>query len=210
MQDRFQTLAERFVGTHVPVVIVDQEHGSEIPHRALILHNMTVRQLRAEAVEKFAQEGALKSEYMLSVDGTALDLNATLGTLAPNTRIVLCKVERQQTVEDMDIFLVPEGSDGFIQVTRLPAVLGRSKAAENSEIEVNLGDLPDGATVSRRHAELSKGPAGYLLRSLTDKPLFVNGAPVGELPHLLADGDKLRLGRITLKLRLQPKEAEAS
>lgn len=206
MQDRFNTLAERFRETHIPLVIVDRELGNDITHRALLMKTMTVRDLRAEVVEKFAQEDALKSDYALVVNDQPLELGAPLGRLKPNTRVVMMKVERQQAVEDMDIFLMFE-DDSYIQVEKLPAIIGRSKNAENNEVEVNLGDQPDGLTVSRRHAELTKEPQGYMIRNLTDKPLYVNDtALTSMLPEKISDGDIFRLGRVTLKLRLRPKE----
>lgn len=206
MQDRFNTLAERFGETHVPLVVVDREMGSDITHRALIMKSMTVRELRAEVVEKFAQEGALKSEYALMVDNQALELNSAIGKLRPNTRVIMAKVERQQAVEDMDIFLIFD-DDSYLQIDKLPAVIGRSKNTENSEVEVNLVDQPDGLTVSRRHAELTKTPTGYMIRNLTDKPLYVNDmALTSMLPQKVDDGDIFRLGKVTLKLRLRSKE----
>jgi pSer/pThr/pTyr-binding forkhead associated (FHA) protein len=56
--------------------------------------------------------------------------------------------------------------------------------------------------VAPKHALITRGAAGAAVQSLdSDRPVFVNGAPVGE--GLLADGDVLRIGPFELRVAIE-------
>lgn len=59
----------------------------------------------------------------------------------------------------------------------------------------------DDVSVSRRHAEISLGEAGYTLRDLgSQNGTFVNGDRIDE--RLLADGDRVLIGTVALRFHL--------
>lgn len=205
MQDRFMTLRQKLDATHIPLLVVDRQGDTESIHRVLVLRTMTVRELREAIMAKFAQEGAKKSDYAVFAGGKQLPLSQTVGTLPPEARITLERVEKQQALDDREIVLVFEDGS-LIVVDRIPAIIGRSKDTENTQVEVNLNDFPESLTVSRRHAEIIRNGANFAIRSLSDKPIYVNDAPINpSLPRDLEDGASVRLGKITFHVRIQPK-----
>ncbi len=88
-----------------------------------------------------------------------------------------------------------------------PAVIGRlsTDMDHNFTLAVNLQYLPDGKTVSRRHAQIVVRAGKYLIEPLAEhNPVYLNGT---EMPYMkgfeIKDGDKLMLGfnRITLTFK---------
>jgi phosphoserine phosphatase RsbU/P len=74
-------------------------------------------------------------------------------------------------------------------------VLGRGQYAD-----VRIDD----PTVSRRHAELRSGAAGYELCDLgSSNGTFCNGVAVGAEAMALSDGDQLRFGKVEAEFRIR-------
>jgi len=216
MHDRFSTLGQRLAHSHIALNILDrtlEENGAgnapPTVQRILIMTSLTIRDLRAQIVEKLAQEGAKRSDYALILegqpDGEPLSLDTPINTLRPGTTLIVERVDHQEAVEDTDIILLFD-DDSMIMVDKLPCVIGRSKQDEG--IEVNLQDFPESLTVSRRHAELAKKGGKVTIRALGDKPVYVNEQPGGMLPLILTDNDTVRLGKVSMRVRLRPKEAD--
>jgi pSer/pThr/pTyr-binding forkhead associated (FHA) protein len=83
------------------------------------------------------------------------------------------------------------GEDG--QRTTLPAngaTIGRSRGCDI---------VVDDAGVSRRHAEIRRGPDGWRLHDLgSTNGVSVDGVML-EVAHLLADGERIELGSTALR-----------
>ena len=78
---------------------------------------------------------------------------------------------------------------------------------------VRIGRTPendlqlDNPVLSRRHAELERGPGGWLVRDLeSTNGLHVNGRPVTERP--IRDGDLIAIGKFVLAIQLLPGDQE--
>ena len=89
--------------------------------------------------------------------------------------------------ETQDHLIVTKGprTGEKIQLTKLPIVIGRE---ESTDVPINL------QSISRKHARISKGDAGYLLEDLNSS----NGTFVNEIrldqPSPFKDGDLIALG----------------
>jgi diguanylate cyclase (GGDEF)-like protein len=72
----------------------------------------------------------------------------------------------------------------LLELQKLPAVVGRSP-----DVELTIDDL----AVSRRHAQVERGPDGFLVRDLgSTNGVFVNGVRVQA--QALRDGDRIQIG----------------
>ncbi len=195
MQDRFDTLSKRLKDSHIPVIIFDMEHESQ---RVLLKRDLRVRELREMLVSKFIEGATNISEYAVFYENRPLGLNETLEQLAPFARLQLGRVDRQQAPQDRLVLKVDPDIEFVIQ--RLPAVIGRSKQGQS--VDVNLNDLPDALTVSRRHATILQQNGNYYIQNITegsDKPLYINDQVItSQLMKELNNNDKIRLGKITL------------
>ena len=83
-------------------------------------------------------------------------------------------------------------------------VMGDGKRITVGDDPVRIGRAPEceaqlsDATVSRRHAEIVRDGDAWVLRDLgSSNGTQVNGQPVVE--HVLADGDEIKLGSVTLR-----------
>ena len=66
-----------------------------------------------------------------------------------------------------------------------------------------------GTDVSRHHAELTVGTAGYVLRDLSANGVFVNGSRAGDA-HPLRRGDVLRIGTEEFRFYAEPEPESAA
>jgi two-component system, cell cycle response regulator len=72
----------------------------------------------------------------------------------------------------------------MLELQKLPAVIGRSP-----DVELRIDDL----AVSRKHAQIERGPDGFLVRDLrSTNGVFVNGLRVET--RTLRDGDRIQIG----------------
>lgn len=72
----------------------------------------------------------------------------------------------------------------LLELQKLPAVVGRAP-----DVELTIDDL----AVSRRHAQVERGPDGFLVRDLgSTNGVFVNGLRVES--QTLRDGDRIQIG----------------
>lgn len=201
MQDRYHILRGKLGASHLPLTIEAQGE----PHRVLLSKDLTIRELREEVVNKFVQESGKKSDFMLFVDGQSLPLSKKVSSLNADALIRLERVDKTQKVAEQ-IHLAFDDRTRF-PIAKLPAIIGRSKQGDKA-LAVNLNDLPDGLTVSRRHAELSRQGETFIIRNIADnpqdKPIFVNDAAVAaaDVPKEVEDGTQIRLGKITLTLHI--------
>jgi pSer/pThr/pTyr-binding forkhead associated (FHA) protein len=84
--------------------------------------------------------------------------------------------------------------------------LGRHSEDRRYRPDIDLGDVPGGSTVSRRHGELLHRGGAWLLRVQADvtNPTYLNGTQLecGQEVEL-SDGDRLRLGRALATFHMQ-------
>ncbi|MEW6667838.1 MAG: adenylate/guanylate cyclase domain-containing protein [Thermodesulfobacteriota bacterium] len=84
--------------------------------------------------------------------------------------------------------LFSDGTESSLALEKENYLLGRSK-----DNDIVLADH----TVSRKHAQISRGPGGFLLKDLgSHNGTFVNGTRVGE--HLLHHKDSVKIGSSVL------------
>lgn len=200
MQNRFDTLRDALQRTHKPLTIVYRDEE----YRVLVTAEMTVRQLREACFSKFAQSTGFKSDYVLVYADQPLTLGDTLDHLPAGASIQFQRAERQQTVEDTELYVV--FSDGSFQpLNKLPAVIGRSQA--EGGVDINLQDFPEGMKVSRRHAEIFRQGSVYYIRNLTqNNTLLVDAAAVTQsTPRALKHGSVVRASTVEFELRIVPK-----
>lgn len=200
-QDRFNVLRQKMAVTHIPLTVEAQGE----PHRVLFQKDMTVREMREEVVNKFVQESGKKSDFVLVANQQPLPLSKKLSTLTPDTIVRLVRADKTQKVAEQ-VSLVLDDSTRF-PISSLPAIIGRSKQADPS-LAVNVHDLPNGLTVSRRHAEISRQGETFIIRNIADnpqeKPIYINEVALasGDIPKEIEDGTAIRLGKITLHLQI--------
>ena len=200
-QDRYNLLRQKLVASHIPLTIEAQGE----PHRVLLLKEMTVRDLREEVVNKFVQESGKKSDFVLMANQQALPLSRKLSALTADTVVRLVKADKTQKVEEKVALVFDENTK--FAITSLPAIIGRSKQADPA-LAVNVSELPNGLTVSRRHAELSRQGETFIIRNIADnpqdKPIYINEVALAsaDLPKEVSDGTAIRLGKITLTLQI--------
>jgi pSer/pThr/pTyr-binding forkhead associated (FHA) protein len=79
--------------------------------------------------------------------------------------------------------------------------VGRHSTDQSYRPDVDLRDLPGGATISRQHAEMFETERGWVMRVKGDvtNPTYLNQQLLDPgVEVLLTDDDKLRLGRVTV------------
>jgi len=92
-----------------------------------------------------------------------------------------------------------------LALTGSGGVVGRSDAGEGWMPTFDLVPFGGGpeAGVSRRHANLTiQGGQVLLADNSSANGTFVNGQQLGNTPRQLADGDQVRVGRVTLIFRI--------
>lgn len=78
-------------------------------------------------------------------------------------------------------------------MNRTWGIRGRMVVGRQEGVAVHIDDV----SVSRQHAELSRGPEGFTVRDLgSANGSMLNGQPLGETPETLADGDLLVFGGV--------------
>jgi hypothetical protein len=199
--NRYQELQEKLNTSHVPVIVIDAQ-GERA--NALLRRNLTVRQLRDVLMTKFVQDTAKRSNYTLFANGAPLTLAETLESLPAYAEITYKRMERHQPLEDHRLLLVFEDNTLF-ELDRLPSVLGR-KTRQNTDVDIDLSEFPNGDTVSRKHAEISCQDDRYYIRNLSSRSLFVNEIEIMADKYELTDGAVIRLGKIVFRLRIQARE----
>ena len=205
-------------------VTIVSELFDEPEQEASIRTNLTVRALIEEICREF---DLIAGEYVLQRQGEdqPLDPAQTLAQLGIQTGSVLVfERERmrlsQQVVRRGGRFfqgitgaevavLVEERSGQEFYIRWQPAIIGRPSAnnpASAEALAVNVGALPDAKTVSRQHAQITEQKGRYFLEGLAKRnPTFINDQELapGE-KRMLRAGDRVRVGKITLRFELRP------
>ncbi len=90
-------------------------------------------------------------------------------------------------------------------VARSPLLLGRASEAEEYRPDFDMTFYDDGGYVSRRHAQIIKDGAGYLISDLgSSNGTLLNGYPL--LPnrsYRLRNGDRFKVGLVVIEFRMR-------
>lgn len=175
--------------------------------RARVRRTLTVRDLIQEILKEFDDipaDSPEKYAVYLKGDDRPLKTDANLIQLdiQPQDELVFDYI--RQTVRRMfkpeQVAWLREESTGRVFALEWqPAVIGRptNEADHNLTLAVNVQSLPDGMTISRRHAQVTLSEGRYFVEALAEKnPVLVNGKDVPvNARRELKNGDKLMLGR---------------
>ena len=92
-----------------------------------------------------------------------------------------------------------------LPVARCPMLLGRASEAEGYRPDFDMTFYDDGGYVSRRHARITRGRAGYFVTDLgSSNGTTVNGKRL--VPHraqLVRNGDRIKVGLVVIQLRMR-------
>lgn len=88
-------------------------------------------------------------------------------------------------------------------VARSPMLLGRSSEAEGYVPDFDMTFYDDGDYVSRRHARITRGKAGYFVTDLgSSNGTTVNGQSlVSHHARMLRNGDRVKVGLVVIQFR---------
>jgi hypothetical protein len=90
-------------------------------------------------------------------------------------------------------------------VAQSPMLLGRASEAEDYWPDFDMTFYDEGDYVSRRHARITRGRAGYFLTDLgSSNGTTVNGHPLrSHRAHLLRNGDRIKVGLVVIQFYLR-------
>lgn len=180
--------------------------------RARLRKNLTVNDLIAEILREFDDITADSPEkYAIYLKGFDRPLTSgnTLTELdiQPQDELVFEYVRRtiRQMLDDRNYATLREDTTGKeFDIQWQPAVIGRpsTDVDHNIILAVNVTLLPNGKTISRRHAQITFSEGRYFIEPLANEnPVLLNGRELAlnsrrEIKH----GDKLALGRHKLAM----------
>ncbi len=189
-----------------------------VGQRARLRRNLTVTALIEEILREFDDIAADSPDkyavYLKGLDRPLTRENTmTQLDLQPQDELVFDYV--RQTIRRMldvsQYAVLREDSTGKeFDIQWQPAVIGRpsTEVDHNIILAVNVQLLPNGKTVSRKHAQITVSEGRYFIEPLADQnPVFLNGK---ELPfnsrREIRNGDKIALGRhkLTFTFAIQP------
>jgi pSer/pThr/pTyr-binding forkhead associated (FHA) protein len=194
---------------YIDVKIDIFEHSGQ---RARVRRNLTVRGLIEEILKEFDDIGADQPEkYTLQLKGNERPLNHNQNMLQldiqPQDELVLGYVRQtlRQMLDPTQYALLVEDTTGKeFDIQWQPALIGRpnNEAEHNIMLAANLLLLPNGMTVSRRHAQITVSAGHYYLEPLAENnPVFLNQKEVpfgGQVE--IRSGDRLTFGRSKLSM----------
>jgi hypothetical protein len=209
----------------IVLTITSELFDDNVHQEASVRRNITVRSLIEEIRREFS---LLEGNYTLVVKGASKPLSPdqTMEQLGIQTgsELIFDRERRrlsQPMIRHGDQLYQPitsgvraalrEESTGTIfSLEWHPAVIGRvdtNNPSGASALAANLSDLAEARTVSRQHARISEQGGQYFLEALAPRnPTFLNDRELvsGER-RVLQQGDKIRVGKISLVFSLQRK-----
>jgi pSer/pThr/pTyr-binding forkhead associated (FHA) protein len=90
-------------------------------------------------------------------------------------------------------------------VARSPMLLGRASEVESYRPDFDMTFYDEGDYVSRRHARITRGRAGYFITDLgSSNGTTVNGQVLHpNRAHLLRNGDRIKVGLVVIQFYLR-------
>lgn len=175
--------------------------------RARARKTLTARDLIQEILKEFDDIPADSPEkYAIYLKGDERPLKADANLIQldiqPQDELVFDYARqtlRRMFKPEQAAWLREESTGRVFDLEWQPAVIGRptNEADHNLTLAVNVQSLPDGMTISRRHAQVTLSEGRYFIEALAENnPVFLNGkdAPVNARREM-KNGDKLVLGR---------------
>ncbi|HET60394.1 MAG TPA: FHA domain-containing protein [Chloroflexi bacterium] len=180
--------------------------------RARVKKSLTVNSLIEEILREFDDiPSDFSNKYVLYLKGEEkpLDSNKTMLELdiQPQDELVFDRYRsllRRELPPTIKASFVEEKTLDAFELQWYPAIIGRSSTDmdHNFSLAVNVENLPDGKTISRRHALISFAEGKFFVEPQSEyNPVYLNGV---EIPYqqkfLIKDNDRIMLGfnRITL------------
>jgi pSer/pThr/pTyr-binding forkhead associated (FHA) protein len=188
-----------------------------VGQRASVRKTLTVNALIEEILKEFDDIIAdSPDKYAIYLKGAErqLDTAQTLAELdiQPQDELVfdrLHKSIRQMLAPEEYAFLQEEKSGKTYDIQWQPAIIGRPSTDmdHNIILAVNVQLLPEGKTISRRHAQITTAEGRYYIEALADQnPVFINGKEIafGKRQEI-KNGDKLMFGhhRVAMLFKTQ-------
>jgi pSer/pThr/pTyr-binding forkhead associated (FHA) protein len=186
---------------------------------ARLRKGITVATLIQEILKQFDDIAAdAPDKYAMYLKGIDRPLNSgyTLEQLdiQPHDTLVFDYIRpiiRKMLEPDEYAFLKEETTGKVYDIQWQPAVIGRpdSDVGHNIILAVNVQLLPNGMTVSRRHAQITYSDGRYYIEPLAEhNPVFLNGK---ELPlntkREIKNNDRLAIGRNKVTMIFQTQKA---
>ncbi len=194
-----------------------------VGQRARVRRTLTARDLIQEILKEFDDIPADSPEkYAIYLKGDDRPLKAEANLIQldiqPQDELVFDYVRqtlRRMLKPEQVAYLREETTGKVFSLEWQPAVIGRptNEADHNLTLAVNVQSLPDGITISRKHAQVTFSEGRYFVEALAENnPILLNGK---EIPvnarREIKNGDKLVLGRNHLTFTfLTNKPGEAS
>jgi len=189
---------------YIDVKIDVFEHTDQ---RARILDSLTVNGLIDEILKEFDDIAAdSTAKYAVYLKGMERPLNPTSTILEldiqPQDELVF--EYKRQTIREMlpmqQYAVLREESTGkTFDIQWQPAVIGRptNEADHNIMLAVNVQLIPNGMTISRKHAQITVSENRYYLENLAENnPVYINSKEVPlNARREIKSGDKLSFGR---------------
>ena len=180
--------------------------------RARVKKSLTVNGLIQEILREFDDiPSDFSNKYVLYLKGEEkpLDSNKTMLELdiQPQDELVFDRYRsllRRELPKHIKASFVEEKTLDAFELQWHPAIIGRSSTDmdHNFSLAVNVENLPDGKTISRRHALITFADGKFFVEPQSEyNPVYLNGV---EMPYQqkfqIRDNDRLMLGfnRITL------------
>jgi pSer/pThr/pTyr-binding forkhead associated (FHA) protein len=189
--------------------------------RASILESLTPAGLILEILKEFDDITADAPEkYAIYLKGMErqLDPDATMAQLdiQPHDELVFDYVRQaiRQMLEPKDYAFLEEVTTRKVyDIQWQPAVIGRpdSDVGHNIILAVNVQLLPNGRTVSRKHAQITFSEGRYYVEPLAEhNPVFLNGKEITlNSKREIKNNDKLAIGRHKITMVFETQRAAA-
>lgn len=190
----------------------------DVVEPVLVRSNVTVERLFQDILREFTNELDLHQRYVLLYNGKILPPEVTIGGIGLSTDATLTlsyqepgQAKWSQSAQNVHtvsptfmIRLRETQSSTVFEVTTLPALIGRYSQRTGQHVNVDLRELANADTVSRRHAQISQDNETYVITRLENtNPVSVNGNEiVTNGNHPLKHRDILRLGEIELLVEI--------
>ncbi len=200
------------------ITIASELFDDETEQEASVRKNLTVRALIEEIRQEF---NLLEGSYALKLDSSdaLLDYDKTLEDLDIQTGSQLVFERERMRISQQIVSRGGQFFQGITGAKRMmlrdpvsgqvfpirwqPAIIGRPSGRDPVSAEAlaaSLGDLQEGRTVSRQHAQITEHNGRYFVEGLSDKnPTFLNEEELapGE-KRALQQGNTIRVGKVDL------------
>ncbi|GAB4487631.1 MAG: hypothetical protein Fur0016_01430 [Anaerolineales bacterium] len=175
--------------------------------RARVRKTLTVRDLIQEILKEFDDIPADSPEkYAVYLKGDdrplKVDSNLIQLDIQPQDELVFDYIRhtlRRMFKPEQVVYLREEATGRVFTLEWQPAVIGRptNEADHNLTLAVNVQSLPEGMTISRRHAQVTLSEGRYFIEALAENnPVLLNGKEVPvNARRELKNGDNLVMGR---------------